>query len=69
MVSPDLPTASAPPVLSPQPGIAALPAGRLSVIVWPKACLIVTDGLNPGDALIVDAAHITDGQTVRVAQP
>jgi len=41
----------------------------VSVIDWPAARLIVTDGLAPGDLLILDATGITDGQAVRVEAP
>lgn len=41
----------------------------VSVIDWPAARLIVTDGLAPGDVLILDATGITDGQSVRVGVP
>lgn len=42
---------------------------RVTVIDWPAARLIVTDGLAPGDAVILDATGITDGQAVLVDQP
>jgi multidrug efflux pump subunit AcrA (membrane-fusion protein) len=38
----------------------------VSVIDWPAARLIVTDGLEPGDVLILDPTGLTDGQAVRV---
>ncbi|NBB98064.1 MAG: efflux RND transporter periplasmic adaptor subunit, partial [Alphaproteobacteria bacterium] len=41
----------------------------VSVIDWPAARLIVTDGLEPGDVLVLDAAAVTDGQAVRVLVP
>ncbi|MFN7224811.1 MAG: efflux RND transporter periplasmic adaptor subunit [Paracoccaceae bacterium] len=41
----------------------------VSVIDWPAGRLIVTDGLSPGDVLILDATGITDGQPVRVEAP
>ncbi len=41
----------------------------VSAIDWPAARLIVTDGLAPGDVLILDATGITDGQAVRVEAP
>ena len=41
----------------------------VSVIDWPATRLIVTDGLAPGDLLILDATGITDGQAVRVEAP
>ncbi|MCC6002551.1 MAG: efflux RND transporter periplasmic adaptor subunit [Pararhodobacter sp.] len=40
----------------------------VSVIDWPAARLIVTDGLAAGDRLILDATGISDGQTVRLGQ-
>ncbi len=41
----------------------------VSVIEWPAARLIVTDGLEPGDVLITDATGIAEGQAVRVGEP
>ncbi len=41
----------------------------VSVIDWPAARLIVTDGLAPGDVVIQDVAGLTDGQAARMAQP
>jgi RND family efflux transporter MFP subunit len=41
----------------------------VAVIDWPAARLIVTDGLAPGDVVIVDSAGIVDGQAVRVERP
>lgn len=41
----------------------------VTVIEWPAARLIVTEGLEPGDVLIRDATGITDGQAVRLDQP
>ena len=41
----------------------------VTVVDWPAARLIVTEGLAPGDAVILDATGITDGQAVRVGQP
>lgn len=41
----------------------------VSVIDWPAARLIVTDGLAPGDVLILDATGISDGQEVRAGAP
>lgn len=41
----------------------------VSVIDWPAARLIVTEGLAPGDVLILDATGIADGQAVRVEAP
>jgi len=37
----------------------------VSVIDWPAARLIVTDGLAEGDQVILDSSLVTDGQTVR----
>jgi len=41
----------------------------LSVVDWPAARLIVTDGLAPGDVVILDATGISDGQTVAAELP
>jgi len=41
----------------------------VSVIDWPAARLIVTEGLAPGDRVILDATGISDGQAVRAGQP
>jgi RND family efflux transporter MFP subunit len=41
----------------------------VTVIDWPAARLIVTDGLAPGDLLILDATGLIDGQPVRLGQP
>ncbi|MDP3342275.1 efflux RND transporter periplasmic adaptor subunit [Frigidibacter sp.] len=41
----------------------------VSVIEWPAARLVVTEGLTPGDVLILDASGITEGQAVRVEAP
>ncbi|WP_227428493.1 efflux RND transporter periplasmic adaptor subunit [Roseibaca sp. Y0-43] len=41
----------------------------VTVIDWPAGRLIVTDGLEPGDVLVLDAAAVTDGQAVRVLVP
>ena len=41
----------------------------VKVIDWPAARLIVTEGLSPGDVLILDAADIVEGQSVRAVQP
>lgn len=39
----------------------------VGIIDWPADRLIVTDGLRPGDVLVVDAADLVDGQAVTVA--
>jgi multidrug efflux pump subunit AcrA (membrane-fusion protein) len=39
----------------------------VTVIDWPAARLIVTEGLAAGDLVIRDATGITDGQAVTVA--
>lgn len=41
----------------------------LSVVDWPAARLIVTDGLAPGDVVILDTSGISDGQTVAAKLP
>jgi RND family efflux transporter MFP subunit len=41
----------------------------VSVIEWPAARLIVTEGLSPGDPVITDATGLTDGAAVAVAVP
>ncbi len=41
----------------------------VSVIEWPAARLIVTEGLAPGDPVIADAAGLSDGVAVAVAVP
>jgi RND family efflux transporter MFP subunit len=41
----------------------------VSVIDWPAARLIVTEGLAPGDVLILDATGIGDGEAVRAEAP
>lgn len=41
----------------------------VTVIDWPAARLIVTEGLAPGDPVIVDAAGLADGQPVRTDTP
>lgn len=41
----------------------------VTVVDWPAARLIVTGGLEVGEAVIVDATGISDGQTVAVDQP
>ena len=56
-----------PAVLVVSDGIARL--RPVTVIDWPAARLIVTEGLKPGDVLIRDATGITDGQAVRMDQP
>lgn len=41
----------------------------VEVIDWPAARLIVTEGLEPGDAVIVDATDLAQGQAVQVETP
>jgi RND family efflux transporter MFP subunit len=41
----------------------------VTVIDWPAARLIVTDGLAVGEIVITDATGISHGQAVRVEQP
>ena len=41
----------------------------VTVIDWPAARLVVTDGLVPGDRVIKDATGISHGQAVRMGQP
>lgn len=41
----------------------------VTVIDWPATRLMVTEGLAPGDVVILDATGISDGQSVRVVQP
>jgi hypothetical protein len=41
----------------------------VTVVDWPAARLIVTDGLTEGDVLIVDAVGIADGQAVTTERP
>jgi len=48
-------------------GVAAL--RPVTVVDWPAARLIVTSGLAEGDAVIADAAGITDGEAVDAGQP
>jgi multidrug efflux pump subunit AcrA (membrane-fusion protein) len=53
------------------PAVFVLVAGHavktaVEVIEWPAARLIVTKGLSVGDAVIVTAAGLTDGQAVKV---
>jgi len=40
----------------------------VTVIDWPAARLVVTDGLDVGDVLITDAEPVTEGEVVRVAE-
>jgi len=42
---------------------------NVQVIDWPAARLIVTEGLAPGDIVILDPTDISAGQLVSVAQP
>lgn len=53
-----------------QPAVFVVEEGRavlrpVSVIDWPAARLILTRGLAPGEAVIVDATGLGDGQAVR----
>ncbi len=41
----------------------------VTVIDWPAARLIVTDGLAPGDLVITDSSGLSDGLTVSEAAP
>jgi RND family efflux transporter MFP subunit len=41
----------------------------VTVIDWPAARLVVTDGLAVGETVITDASGLVDGQAVRVDQP
>jgi membrane fusion protein (multidrug efflux system) len=41
----------------------------VTVVDWPAARLIVTDGLSDGDVLIMDAAGIADRQAVAAERP
>jgi RND family efflux transporter MFP subunit len=41
----------------------------VKVIDWPAARLIVTEGLQPGDPVAVDATGLVDGQIVTQAAP
>ncbi len=41
----------------------------ITVIDWPAARLIVTEGLAPGDPVIRDAAGLSDGQPIRLGAP
>jgi hypothetical protein len=41
----------------------------LTVVEWPAARLIATAGLEEGNAVIVDATGISDGQPVDVDEP
>jgi hypothetical protein len=45
------------------------PLRAVTVVDWPAARLIVTDGLSEGDVLIIDAAGIADGQAVTTERP
>lgn len=44
-------------------------ARAVTVIDWPAARLIVTEGLVPGEVLITDATGLADGQAVQVTVP
>ena len=48
-------------------GVAQL--NPVTVVEWPAARLIATAGLDPGNAVIVDATGISDGQLVDVDEP
>lgn len=50
-----------------QDGVARLQP--ITVIDWPAARLVVTDGLSPGDTVIIDAAGVSDGMPVRPDAP
>jgi len=50
-----------------QEGIARIQP--VSVIDWPAARLIVTEGLSPGDPVIIDAAGLSDGLRIRPDAP
>jgi RND family efflux transporter MFP subunit len=39
---------------------------QVTLIDWPAARLIVTEGLDPGDVVITDATGLADGQAVKV---
>jgi len=41
----------------------------VSVIEWPAARLVVTEGLSPGDWVIIDAAGLGDGLRIRSDAP
>ncbi|MDO8884267.1 efflux RND transporter periplasmic adaptor subunit [Pseudotabrizicola sp.] len=41
----------------------------VSVIDWPAARLVVTEGLSPGDWVIIDAAGLSDGLRIRSDAP
>jgi hypothetical protein len=41
----------------------------VTVIEWPAARLIVTNGLNAGDQVIIDSTGLSDGLAVTVAVP
>jgi hypothetical protein len=41
----------------------------VTVVEWPAARLIVTDGLNAGDQVIIDSTGLSDGLAVTVAVP
>ncbi|WP_241239692.1 efflux RND transporter periplasmic adaptor subunit [Silicimonas algicola] len=40
-----------------------------TVVDWPAARLVVTSGLTEGDAVVIDAEGIAEGQAVSVEQP
>jgi hypothetical protein len=41
----------------------------VTVVEWPAARLIVTDGLNAGDQVIIDSTGLSDGLAVTLAVP
>ncbi|MCC6007898.1 MAG: efflux RND transporter periplasmic adaptor subunit [Rhodobacteraceae bacterium] len=41
----------------------------VSVIDWPAARLVVTEGLSPGDWVIIDATSVSDGLRIRSDAP
>lgn len=41
----------------------------VSVVDWPAARLVVTEGLSPGDPVIIDAAGLSDGLPIRLDAP
>ncbi|MEY3533219.1 MAG: hypothetical protein RI979_1243, partial [Pseudomonadota bacterium] len=41
----------------------------VTVVEWPAARLIVTDGLNAGDQVILDSTGLSDGLAVTLVVP